>query len=255
MTARRPFRPAALLAAGMLFALTACGTAPWDDPATTGTTSATDDASPTPTTSETPVAEPEPTPTETIKVVQNDLAAGNAVRTLTAGAASLGVTYWSTLSMDQWLAGASKPLSLSISGALVPDDGQGLYLSRVSLSADVKGEDGETLPSPAVVTDEASVEPGYAITDPYSYNQTFVVPAVDERAVSVTFTITYEVLIQTTPTSEEYAKQTAVDTLTVAVAQPPADTSSATDGAGGADGTDGTGTATSEPATEVTATS
>lgn len=218
MTARRPVRPAALLAAGILFALTACGTAPWDDPETTGTSSAADA-----TADATDPAAPEPSPVETIQVVQNDLAAGNAQRTLTAGASSLGVTYWSTLSMDQWVAGASKPLSLSITGSLVPDDGQGLYLSRVSLSADVKDADGNALPSPAVVTDQASVEPGYAISSPYSYNQTFVVPPVDARAVSVTFTLTYEVLIQTTPTSADYAKQSAVDTLTVAIAQPPSD--------------------------------
>ena len=226
MTARRPFRPAALLAAGMLFALTACGTAPWDDPETTGTSAA--DPAPTASATATPTPEPEPAPVETIQVIQNDLAAGNAQRTLTAGAASLGVTYWSTLSMDQWVSGASKPLSLSISGSLVPDDGQGLYLSRVSLSADVKDADGAALPSPAVVTDDASVEPGYAITAPYSYNQTFVVPPVDDRAASVTFTLTYEVLIQTTPTSEDYAKQSAVDTLTVAIAQPPTDAADAT---------------------------
>jgi len=243
MTARRPFRPAALLAAGMLFALTACGTAPWDDPETTGSTAAAD-ATPTDAATATPTAEPEPAPVETIQVIQNDLAAGNAQRTLTAGAASLGVTYWSTLSMDQWVSGASKPLSLSISGSLVPDDGQGLYLSRVSLSADVKDADGNALPSPAVVTDDASVEPGYAITAPYSYNQTFVVPPVDDRAASVTFTLTYEVLIQTTPTSEDYAKQSAVDTLTVAIAQPP---SEATDAA--------TPDASGEPAADVTATS
>lgn len=244
MTARRPFRPAALLAAGVLLALTACGTAPWDDPATTGTTAAAD-ATPTDEASATPTPEPEPTPVETIQVVPNDLAAGNAQRTLTAGAASLGVTYWSTLSMDQWVAGASKPLSLSISGSLVPDDGQGLYLSRVSLSADVKDADGDALPSPAVVTDDASVEPGYAITAPYSYNQTFVVPPVDDRAVSVTFTLTYEVLVQTTPTSEDYAKQSAVDTLTVAIAQPPSDgtpTETTETAAAGAAATDVTAT-------------
>lgn len=242
MTARRPFRPAALLAAGVLLALTACGTAPWDDPETTGTTAAAD-ATPTDDASATPTPEPEPAPVETIQVVPNDLAAGNAQRTLTAGAASLGVTYWSTLSMDQWVAGASKPLSLSISGSLVPDDGQGLYLSRVSLSADVKDADGNALPSPAVVTDDASVEPGYAITAPYSYNQTFVVPPVDDRAVSVTFTLTYEVLVQTTPTSEDYAKQSAVDTLTVAVAQPPSDeTATATPDAAGEAAADVTAT-------------
>lgn len=200
----------------LVLGLAGCGTAPWD---------ATDDASTasaSPTATTTSSATPEPAPTETITVIQNDLASGNAKRTLTAGAATLEATYWSTLSMDKWLAGSSKPLSVALTGSLVPDDGQGLYLSRVSVAIDVIGPDG-ALEGPPPAVDETTVEPGYTINAPYTYNQTFVVPAIDPAAVSVTFTITYELLIQTTPKSTEYAKQTAVDTLTVAIAAPPGD--------------------------------
>jgi hypothetical protein len=48
--------------------------------------------------------------------------------------------------------------------------------------------------------------------------QTFNVGEVPAEATSVTLQFTYEYLVQTTPTSNEYAKQTATDTLTVAIA-------------------------------------
>jgi hypothetical protein len=42
---------------------------------------------------------------------------------------------------------------------------------------------------------------------------------VPSNAISVTVQFTYDFLVQTTPTSNEYAKQTASDTLTIAIAQ------------------------------------
>ncbi|MDF2492983.1 MAG: hypothetical protein K0Q58_1561, partial [Microbacterium sp.] len=52
---------------------------------------------------------------------------------------------------------------------------------------------------------------------PYSYSQTFNVGEVPAEATFVTVQFTYDYLVQTTPTSSEYAKQTASDTLTVAI--------------------------------------
>ena len=53
---------------------------------------------------------------------------------------------------------------------------------------------------------------------PYSYSQTFNVGEVPADATFVTLQFTFEFLVQTTPTSNEFAKQTASDTLTVAIA-------------------------------------
>ncbi len=58
----------------------------------------------TPTASSTAV----PTP------VPNDLSGGATQRTLTAGAVTATVDYWSTLAMDQWTAEAVKPVSISL---------------------------------------------------------------------------------------------------------------------------------------------
>ncbi|MFX5602990.1 hypothetical protein ABTD90_20800, partial [Acinetobacter baumannii] len=59
------------------------------------------------------------------------------------------------------------------------------------------------------------------VLSPYSYSQTFNVGEVPAEATFVTLQFTYEFLLQTTPTSSEFAKQTASDTLTVAIAPSP----------------------------------
>jgi hypothetical protein len=211
-TARPTMRAAALagLATAVAVALSGCGTAPWDQ-----SRFSTDSASP----SATPTKSPTSAPTATITPVVNELATGSAKHALQAGDISLTIDYYSTLSMDEWTAEANKPITFSLSGALGTDDGQSFYLSRVSVTPEVNGPAGP-LPAPAPITDQASVAPGYYIKAPYSYSQTFILPAFDPAATSVTLSFTYEILLQTAPGSGDYAKQTAADTLTIAIAQP-----------------------------------
>lgn len=192
----------AATAAALVLGLSACGTPPWEEPGAGSSSS--------PSTSK--------TPRPTVSAITNELASGSAQHSLVAGSATLTVDYWSTLSMDAWTAEVNKPVSFSLSGVLNPDDLQALYLSRVTLTTTVHGPDGQ-LESPAPFTDQSTVAPGYLIKAPYSYSQTFVLPEIDSAATGVTLTITYELLVQATPTSAEYAKQTAVDTLTIAIAQ------------------------------------
>lgn len=164
-------------------------------------------------------ASPTPTPTSSgeITSVQNDLSNGSTQRTLTAGNISLAVNYWSDLPMDQWTAGANKPLNMSMVATLAGDEGQRVYLSKVTVVAAVEGPSG-SLTAPSSLVDQANVAPGYLVKAPYSYGQSFVLPALDAKATSLSLAITYELLLQTTPTSAEYAKQTATDLLTIAIA-------------------------------------
>jgi len=60
------------------------------------------------------------------------------------------------------------------------------------------------------------------VLDPYSYSQVFNVGPAPEEATGLRIEFTYDFLVQTTPTSTEYAKQTASDALTIAIA-PAAD--------------------------------
>ncbi|GAA2239491.1 hypothetical protein N1031_17040 [Herbiconiux moechotypicola] len=197
---------ASALALGTVAGVSACGTAPWDQ-SRFNTSSAT------------PTTTAKPSPTATITPVVNELATGSAHHTLQAGAIALTVDYYSTLSMDQWTAEANKPITFTLGGTLANDEGQSFYLSRVTLTPAVAGDAG-ALPAPSPSTDQAPVQPGYYIKAPYSYSQTFILPAIDPEATSVTLSFTYEILLQTAPGSGDYAKQTATDQLTIAIAQP-----------------------------------
>ena len=195
---------AATLTLAAAVGLSACGTAPWDQ-SRFNTTSATPTKA--------------PAPTSTITPIVNELATGSTQHELQAGDIALTVTYYSTLSMDLWTADANKPLSFSMVGKLGSDQGQKIYLSRVTLTSAVEGPDGSLTP-PAPLSDQAAVAPGYLIKDPYSYSQTFIIPALDPAATSMTLSFTYEILLQSAPDSGDYAKQTASDQLTIAIAQP-----------------------------------
>lgn len=170
---------------------------------------------------QTPSSTPTPTATTPAKteVVLNDLATGSAKRDLEAGNIELSIVYYSDLTMDKWTAEANKPVTLSLVASLKSNHGEKIYLSRVTATPAVTGPDG-ALAAPAPSVDSATVSPGYYVKSPYSYSTTFIVPAVDPAATSVTLSITYEMLLQTTKTSKAYSKQSASDTLTIAIAQP-----------------------------------
>lgn len=209
---------AAALTAALL--LSACGTPPWEveEEGSTGASESSDatgssSAAPSDTSSESTSATPSPAPT--LVQIVNDLASGSAQRTLTAGAASLTATYWSDLDMGSWTPDASKPVSLSLIATL--DGDAPIYLSRLHVVSIVRDETGTLVTELPQIADDARVTPGYAIGDPFSYSTTILVSPLDESARSVELTFSYEVLIATDAKGDAFAKQTAVDTLTVAI--------------------------------------
>ena len=199
-SARRAIGASAALATAVLV-LTACGPAPWD--------LASGDATPSPSRTRTSAPAPQPVP--------NDLSSGSTERTIQAGSVSAAINYWSTLNMDLWTPTALKPVSLSMVTTVTPNDGQQVYLQRATMIA-VPSNETETFAPLQPQVDQATVNPGYPVLSPYSYSQTFNVGEVPDDATSVTLQFSYEYLVQTTPTSSEYAKQTGTDTLTVAIA-------------------------------------
>lgn len=195
----------ALVVSALLFA--GCGPSPWAL------------QSPTPTA---PVASE--TPEEVASPVENDLSGGATERQVTAGSVTASINYWSTLRMDRWTASAVKPVSLSMVTKVKPNDGQKVYLQKASMLA-VPANADETFEALAPQVDQSSLSgtPGYLVLSPYSYSQTFNIGQVPAEATFVTVQMTYDFLVQTTPRSKEYAKQTASDTITIAIAQPAAD--------------------------------
>ncbi|MDQ1176858.1 hypothetical protein AB6V29_07790 [Microbacterium sp. 20-116] len=188
------------VAVSALLGLTGCGAPPWAQ----GGGESPESPSP----SATVTAAPQP--------VRNDLSSGSTQRALTAGSVAATVNYWSTLSMDRWTATALKPVNLSMETTVTPNDGQKVYLQRATMTA-VPGNASQSFSALAPQSDQTDA-PGYLVLSPYSYSQTFNVGEVPAEATFVTLQFTFEFLVQTTPTSNEFAKQTASDTLTVAIA-------------------------------------
>ena len=198
-------RPGARLVAVLLTAplLVGCGSPPWEQDAAS-------------TASPVPSASPTPSPAKPTKV-QNDLAKGSAKRKLAAGGVTLAVTYFSTLDMGRWTPAATKPLSLGVSGSFGDGSEQDIFLNQVTANIDVTGPDGP-LPAAEPLVDQADVTPGYLITSPSSYSQVFTVPTLPPEATSLTLNLTYELLAQSAPKSQTYLKQSASDTLVIALA-------------------------------------
>jgi hypothetical protein len=196
---RRALRALAAMAMVSALALTGCsGGLPWDQPSASAGASGTTVPAPVP----------------------NDLSSGSTARTLSAGAVGVSINYWSTLNMADWTSGALKPVSISLITSVTPNDGQKVYLQRATMVA-VPGTLDTTFDPLAPQNDQSTVAPGYLVLDPYSYSQTFNVGPVPAEATLVTLQFTYDFLVQTTPTSTEYAKQSASDTLTVAIVPQP----------------------------------
>lgn len=177
-----------------------CGPAPWDLP---------NSDAPTPSQSTSDVSPP----------AQNDLSGGSTQRDLTAGPVAATISYWSTLRMDRWTPSAVKPISLSMETHVTPDNGQKVYLQRATMTA-VPANATRTFDPLDPQVDQSTVAPGYLVLAPYSYSNSFNIGTLPEDATSVTVQFVYDFLVQTTPTSTEYAKQTATDTLTIAISRP-----------------------------------
>lgn len=186
--------------------LAGCGSPPWEQDAA---------ATATPAGTASPAASASPTPTKAAQL-QNDLAKGSAERELAAGGVTLAATYFSTLDMGRWTPAATKPLSLGLSGSFADGSEQDIFLKQVTARIDVAGPDGP-LPAAEPLVDQAGVAPGYLITSPSSYSQVFTVPALPPEATSLTVNLTYELLAESAPESETYLKQTASDTLVIAL--------------------------------------
>lgn len=209
-------RPALLVLVAPALMLTACSQPPWQQDATTALPATAASAASTPKTS-TPKATASTTATTSTPTVHNDLATGSVERKLSAGGVQLTVHYWSSLPMDRWTASATKPLSVSVTAKFADGSKQNIYLNSLAVSTDVTGAKGQ-LQGPAVITDQASVAPGYEVKAPGSYGNVIDISAVDATATSLTLNLNYQVLAQAAPKSKTFLKQAAGDTVVIALA-------------------------------------
>lgn len=175
---------------------------------------------PGPTTSAAPTAAPSPAvePTGAKPTAQgrapNDLAKSPLKRTFSSGGLTFNVEYATPAPVDTWTANGPKTVRVSLTALNNRSSGQKLYLTRASVRSTVLGQN-EDLPGPDPIVDTANLSPGYLVTFPYSYDQSFAIPALDDAATAVQLEFKYEVVSLVDKKSKDYTKQTANDTVRI----------------------------------------
>lgn len=237
MTTAPMFRRLTAVASLSLVLLTAgCGTPPWLEYEEAGATLAAADAKPviratvvsdevtdegsdddeaTPTPSAPPTPTPEQTPTPEPEPVlppfENVLASGSVTRVLEAGTVSVELSYWSTLSLDQWTASAQKPLSLRLTADGVGD----VSLAGLRVVAEGYVEGNWVGLDPGVVNLPA-LEGTIDVSDPASTIQAIVIGPVEDDVTALRLTVMVDLLDDDRYTSAQYS---ALDSLSILLAQ------------------------------------
>lgn len=156
--------------------------------------------------------------------VRNDLKSAKLSRRLNTEDLELRVEYRTSLPVRDWTAGATKPFRVAATARTPGADSQPkIYLSRVTISMDAR-DDTEPVEAPAPVIDEASIVPGFLVSDPASYGQEFFLPALPPGTRTLTLRLRYELLLASPGSSpqeeRDYSRRTVTDLLVVPIAAP-----------------------------------
>ncbi len=129
----------------------------------------------------------------------------------------MNATYATTLPTEKWTPSATKQVDVTLSAMDNASPKTRVYLSRVTCTI-TPSDDTGPIAGPSNLTDTANINPGYLVSFPYTYEQVFTVPTVDEGATSLTFSFKYELLTAVSDGTKDYTKQTAVATIQVPLA-------------------------------------
>lgn len=151
--------------------------------------------------------------------VKNDLDDLPLRRSLETGPVTVKVEYTTHLPLEDWRAETTKPLLVTLTATNTKKKRQKIFLTRVTMNFTAYDESGQ-LDVPQTLTDSANLQPGYIVTNPNTYNQSFNIPVVDRAAIRIVIDMSYEFLLEVDRDGEnrDLAKQVATDTLTVPIA-------------------------------------
>lgn len=194
-------------AAGVLAALmTGAACSPQPDPVPPASAPPSTPAAPSP--SPTPVDSP------SAKPPAQDLQAGPLRRTFRSGGLTFTVVYSTATPVAQWTATSPKTVQVTLNAKNNRQPRQKIYLTRANLRFAVRDASGDLVP-PDPIVDPANLNPGYLITVPFSYEQSFAIPPLDPSAQSVDLEFKYEVVSLVDSKSKDYTKQTAGDSVRI----------------------------------------
>jgi hypothetical protein len=143
---------------------------------------------------------------------RDELASGSAHHIVRSGGLTVDVTY-SVATPTRWASDGGTPVQLEVS---VRDRARKIYLTRTTMRF-VLSDGTSFLPGPDPLVDTTNLTPGYLVTPPYSYVQSFSVAPVDRAAEVLTMNVKLELVSLVDKKAKDYSKQTVTDVLTSAV--------------------------------------
>ena len=150
--------------------------------------------------------------------MRNDLAKPPLGRVLEAGPLTVNVEYTTPLAVKNWRANVSKPIRLTLTAVNKRKSGQKIYLSKTTVNVTAYDAEG-VVDGPQTLGDTSNISPGYIVTFPDTYNQSFSLPPIDQSATSLVVDFTYELVLQASKDKDgrNFSKQVANDTFVVPI--------------------------------------
>src|SRR5215211_5545336 len=145
---------------------------------------------------------PTPGPPKT----SNDLKTGRKKLVSRSGKLTVNAVY--STPVRRWTPDGRKPLSITLTAFVTGGREQKVYLTQVTVYA--TGSDGSgPMRGGQPLVDAADVKPGYLVTSPETYSQSFLLPALADGTLKVDIEVKYEFLVLKGASggSGEYTKQ------------------------------------------------
>ncbi|GAA3579334.1 hypothetical protein GCM10022197_41020 [Microlunatus spumicola] len=156
---------------------------------------------------------PSTAPSDTPSVQTTDeLANGTARHVVRSGGLTIAVDY-SVAVPTRWTSDGGTPVQVEVS---VRDRSRKIYLTRTTMRF-VVNDGSSSLPGPDPIVDTTNLTPGYLVTTPYTYVQSFSVPPVDRTARAMTLNVKLELVSLVDKKAKDYSKQTVTDSLSTVV--------------------------------------
>lgn len=159
------------------------------------------------------------TPAQTRSHERDDDAELPLKRTIDVGSLKVDVKYTALRPIEEWQASISKPLLVSITAVNRDRRSQKIYLMRATAATTASNDSGP-LENTEDVVDLANLSPGFIVTSPNTYNESFTIPAVDASTTTLTLDFTYELLQEVSKDKlgiRDFAKQVATDRLIIPI--------------------------------------
>lgn len=141
-------------------------------------------------------------PAAAVQPARGDLASGSLTRSLDAGALQLVTSYWTSQDPTTWTAGQA--VTLRLSAHIEGSDGKhAVKVSRFVATLD----DGTTVSG--LIDDRGE----FVITPPYSYSSALAIRPADHAATAASIAVEFDLLVETSPLSGQFFRQTVLDTV------------------------------------------